>query len=86
MAIRRWLWIPVLVALAGACGGGTTRTLTARRIPQSVPTVFAGTLQTTTTAPATTTTTTPLTTAPPGVIIPNMRPAMTYKIRRGVGA
>jgi hypothetical protein len=50
-----------------ACGGGTTRALTARRIPQPVPTFFTGTLQTTTTttAPTTTTTTTPPTTAPP---------------------
>jgi hypothetical protein len=71
MTIRRWLSIPVLLLLAVACGGGTTHTLAARRIPQPAPTFFAGTLTTTTTAPPTTappTTPAPVTAPPEGTI------------------
>ncbi len=63
MGRRWWLWVPVLVA-AGACGGGATHTLVARRAALPAPTFIAGTLP----APTTTTalpTTPPPTTPPP---------------------
>src|SRR5438876_114945 len=66
-ATRRWLWIPMLLVLAVACGGGTTRTLGARRVPQPVPTFFTGTLTTTTTGPPTTPPP-PTTTSPPAPV------------------
>ena len=53
---------------ASACGGGTTRTLTAKRIQHPVPTFVAGTFPTTTTAPPTTSP--PPTTASPPVTVP----------------
>jgi hypothetical protein len=70
MARRLWLWIPVLLAVVGACGGGTTRTLTARRVPQPVPTFFTGTLTTTTTTTAPPTTPAPTAPPPPPVTVP----------------
>src|SRR5690349_6547142 len=67
---NRWLWIPMLLALVGACGGGTTRTLNAQRIPHPVPTFFTGTLTTTTTAPPTTPPPPTTTPPPPPVTVP----------------
>src|SRR5262249_10930882 len=56
-AMKRWMWVvPMIVAVAGACGGGGGKQpLTAARVPHSVPTI---------TAPATTTTVPPTTTPP----------------------
>jgi len=36
----RWLSVPVFVVVAGACGGGATRTLTAKRIEHPIPTLL----------------------------------------------